>query len=50
MNQLLSMIVRRLLMRGLFGGITRLFGRGNADTTRRAVRGVRTINRFNRRR
>ena len=50
MARILSMILRRVLMRGLFATIARVFGRGRAQGTGRVVRGVRRFNRFSRRR
>lgn len=50
MSRILSMIFRRTVLAGIFAAITRVFGRGRARGARQAMRGVRTVNRFSRRR
>jgi hypothetical protein len=50
MQRILLMLFRRAVLAGIFAAITRVFGRGTARGTRGVMRGVRTINRFSRRR
>ncbi len=50
MSRILSLLFRRTVMAGILAAIAGLFGRSRARGARQAIRGVKTLRRFSRRR